>query len=462
MNRPFQLHERALRRRAIVATLAVSALALAACGDDDDGSDAASEATATESSTAAATEETAVTEETSAPTDVTSAPAEESSASSEASSASSEASSAPATGEPLKLMTIGPVDAPGFSLPSLPVGAQIAVDEFNAAGGVNGRPLELITCNDMNDPNIAAQCAQQAVDEGVVAIVGGLSLFDMNALPTLQAAGIPWVGLTTSAAFAEDGVFLIGGDGATAFSAIGASLAATGCENIAVILSANAAPTNGDQIAAGVESGGATVTDTLTAPATGADWAPTVEAARASGADCIASGAGPPETGPLIDAINAGEPIQMATADGGLPDVVLAQLGASADGVIATSGFLPSSSSDGIVQALGEKAKAAAPDAPFDQFSKTGYASVQIIAEAAKSLDEVTPADLTTAITQISGFDTGLGPVLDFTTPNSIPGYERVFNTKIYLYVAKDGAYELAQPDPIDVAAALEILSGQG
>ena len=222
--------------------------------------------------------------------------------------ATTEGGAAP-TGEPIKVMTIGPVDAPGFSLPSIPVGAQIAVDEINAEGGINGRPLELITCNDENNPNTATECARQAIDEGVVAVVAGLTLFEPNVVPPLEEAGIPWVGLTSSAGNLE-GVWLIGGDGASAFTGIGAALAQQpGCENIAIVLSASATDANAAEIEAGVLSEGATVVDTLTAPETGADWAPTVEAARAAGAQCIAAGTGPPETGPLIAAINAGEPM---------------------------------------------------------------------------------------------------------------------------------------------------------
>ena len=144
----------------------------------------------------------------------------------------------PRSGEPIKLMTIGPVEAPGFSIPSIPVGAQTAIDEINAAGGINGHQVELITCNDQNDPNVAAQCGKQAVDEGVVALVGGLSLFDLNILPALQQAGIPWVGLTSSDSFDQAGVYLFGGDGASAFTGIGGALAKEGCKNVAILLSA--------------------------------------------------------------------------------------------------------------------------------------------------------------------------------------------------------------------------------
>ena len=139
--------------------------------------------------------------------------------------------------------------------------------------------------------------------------------------------------------------------------------------------------------------------------------------------------------------------------------MVLAELGAAADGVLAVSGFLPASSDEGIVQELAAKIEAAAPGTPYDQFAKTGYASVQLVREAAAGLAEVTAASLTEGLSGITGFDTGLGPVVDFSEPLGIPGYERIFNPMIYIYVANNGVYELAQPDPIDMTAALELLS---
>jgi ABC-type branched-subunit amino acid transport system substrate-binding protein len=198
---------------------------------------------------------------------------------------------------------------------------------------------------------------------------------------------------------------------------------------------------------------------TQNAPATGADWAPTVEAARAAGAECIAAGTGPPETGPLIAAISAGAPLQLAVADGGFPDVVLAQVGAGADGVIAVSGYLPASSTEGIVQQLGSKLKEEYPDVSFDQFAKSGYASVQVVAEASKGLDEITAASVTEGLSGVVDFDTGLGPVVDLSTPSTIPGYERIFDPSIYVYVAKGGIYELLHPEPMDMTPALKLLS---
>jgi hypothetical protein len=61
----------------------------------------------------------------------------------------------------------------------------------------------------------------------------------------------------------------------------------------------------------------------------------------------------------------------------------------------------------------------------------------------------------------VTGFATGLGPVADFSTPNSIPGFPRLFNPKVFVWVAKNGDYYLAQPQPIDTTPALQLLSAK-
>jgi ABC-type branched-subunit amino acid transport system substrate-binding protein len=378
-------------------------------------------------------------------------------------SSSSNNASSSSTGAVIKLMTIGPVSAPQFSLPSIPVGAQIAVNEINGTGGIDGHKLQLITCNDQNNPDAAAQCARQAISDKVAAVVGGLEDFDLQVMPLLQQAGIPWVGLTTPDDYTSSNLFLLGGEGAPTFTGVGLALAQQGCKKIAIIVTAAAGTEkiNADQIAAGIRAGGAQVAGTFTVPATAVDLAPTVAAARSTGADCIGSGTSPAQSGPLITAVSAGPKLQLAFASGGLPDVVLKQLGKAGDGVLAPAGYLPFTSTEGVVPQLKREIVAQYPTVPLDQFAESGYASVQVVAHAAKGLRNVTASSLDSALTKVTGFDTGLGPVADFSTPNSIPGFPRLFNPKVFVWVAKNGDYYLAQPQPIDTTPALQLLSAK-
>jgi branched-chain amino acid transport system substrate-binding protein len=51
-------------------------------------------------------------------------------------------------------------------------GAELAVDEINAAGGVRGRRIELLARDDGQDPELARRAVRELIAAGVVAIVG--------------------------------------------------------------------------------------------------------------------------------------------------------------------------------------------------------------------------------------------------------------------------------------------------
>jgi branched-chain amino acid transport system substrate-binding protein len=54
-------------------------------------------------------------------------------------------------------------------------GAQVAIDEWNAKGGVLGKKIETISLDDEAKPDKAVNVAQSLVDDGVVAVIGHLN-----------------------------------------------------------------------------------------------------------------------------------------------------------------------------------------------------------------------------------------------------------------------------------------------
>ena len=65
----------------------------------------------------------------------------------------------------------------------------------NAQGGVNGYKFQLIDCDSKYDPSSAHQCAQKLISQGVLAIVGWLSLSgEQNEATFLTNQGIPVIG----------------------------------------------------------------------------------------------------------------------------------------------------------------------------------------------------------------------------------------------------------------------------
>ncbi len=95
---------------------------------------------------------------------------------------------------PVTVMTWAPENTKGTNAPGVPAMARAYARWVNANGGLNGRDLEVITCNERNDTAGAAACARQAVDAEVTAVVGSFSQYGRSFLSTLEAGGIPFIG----------------------------------------------------------------------------------------------------------------------------------------------------------------------------------------------------------------------------------------------------------------------------
>jgi hypothetical protein len=74
-----------------------------------------------------------------------------------------------------------------FSDPEALSGAEAAASTINAAGGINGHPIVIISCDDQLTPSLATQCAQKAVKDGVTAVTGVL-LFGQQTFSVLTPA----------------------------------------------------------------------------------------------------------------------------------------------------------------------------------------------------------------------------------------------------------------------------------
>lgn len=97
-------------------------------------------------------------------------------------------------GAPITVMTWAPMKTEATDMPGVPALAEAYARWVNSEGGVNGRELRVLTCNEGNDAVRAAKCAQRAKDEGVVAVVGSYSQHGLMFMPHLESVGIPYLG----------------------------------------------------------------------------------------------------------------------------------------------------------------------------------------------------------------------------------------------------------------------------
>jgi branched-chain amino acid transport system substrate-binding protein len=78
-------------------------------------------------------------------------------------------------------------------------GALLAVEQANKAGGIQGRPVELIIKDDKHDPETAVAADRELIDQGVVAIIGHMtSSMAIAALPLINREKMIMVGPTVS------------------------------------------------------------------------------------------------------------------------------------------------------------------------------------------------------------------------------------------------------------------------
>jgi branched-chain amino acid transport system substrate-binding protein len=86
------------------------------------------------------------------------------------------ASNGSAKGSPIKLGLITTLGTSSFDFSQYVAANKAAVRAINAAGGVNGHPLELNVCNDQGTPNTATTCARTQLQDHIAAEVNLNSL----------------------------------------------------------------------------------------------------------------------------------------------------------------------------------------------------------------------------------------------------------------------------------------------
>jgi branched-chain amino acid transport system substrate-binding protein len=99
----------------------------------------------------------------------------------------------PAAKEPIVFGMVAPMtgDAADYGV-QLETGVRLAIEEINAAGGIAGRPVDLVVCDDKCDPYEASMCAQKMVaDPRIFAIIGHVcSSCTLAGAPIYEKAGL--------------------------------------------------------------------------------------------------------------------------------------------------------------------------------------------------------------------------------------------------------------------------------
>jgi branched-chain amino acid transport system substrate-binding protein len=99
----------------------------------------------------------------------------------------------PATGTPVKVGFIGDGQSSAIDNRDEIAAAKAGVKYANTyLGGLGGHKIDLITCETRQDPAVAADCGNQMVEEGVVAVLAGVSGQSLSFYEPVHAADIPF------------------------------------------------------------------------------------------------------------------------------------------------------------------------------------------------------------------------------------------------------------------------------
>ena len=97
--------------------------------------------------------------------------------------------------EPVRVGMINQEGTPLGSFPEVRLGAEAAITFINEElGGIDGHPLELVPCTTTFSPEASQACAQQLVEDDVVAVLGGIDVTSTGSIPVLEQNGMPYVG----------------------------------------------------------------------------------------------------------------------------------------------------------------------------------------------------------------------------------------------------------------------------
>jgi ABC-type branched-subunit amino acid transport system substrate-binding protein len=351
------------------------------------------------------------------------------------------AASTPAAlkGTPVNLMVITTVGNSAGSFPEAYSAAKAAAAAVNAAGGVNGHPLNVQLCNDNYDPNQATQCGRTAVADHVAAVVGDISTYADNYMPILKAAGIPSIGnlnaTADEATFPNSFPLEVGT--AVLLQAQAAEMVKQGKKKIAIVyinIPVVAPLLSG--IVAKIPSlggGGGKVVAKIPVPATATDMSSYSAELKASGANGALFVLAQAQLQQLLQTNYQGGVTSSVTgAIQTLPPTALQQLGPAADGLVAIDSYLPATdtANAGITRFNKEMDTYGMKD-PRTDYAVAAWASVHITATLMAKAHTTTAKGLMAALKTAGPINfPGVAP-FDWSKPISTFLPLRVFSNQL-------------------------------
>lgn len=327
-------------------------------------------------------------------------------------------------------------------------GARLAAKQINAAGGIDGKQIDLILCDGRSDSAKVSECAQSLIRENVSAMVG-LSDTDMlqAAVPVSSSAGIPFLTSgATSPALAEeyDSLFLacFGDDVQAAAGALYAyknmglkdcALLVDGDMEYAILLSGYFKDKYRDL-------GGEIVMEAFI---NGSNMSRLSQAVEEAGPDMIYLAAGPDQAGDVIQALRSSG-IRVPVFGGDSFDSADLRRAGTGTIVFSTHALLDDNSSRTIE--FEEAYRAEYGNSPENAFAALGYDAVRLLGEALDAANSSHPQAIQAALGNISDFQ-GVTGGISYGSGRRVPEKDV---TMITLFDGEIAGWEAVRPEQDD------------
>lgn len=366
----------------------------------------------------------------------------------------SPAGSAAGAPNAIKVMFIGQITdtANATSLPEAAAGVRAAVAAINQAGGILGKPVELLICDDKADGNEAAKCARKAVREAVVATVGNTSNFGNVILPVLAQAGIASIGHNPISAedFNSPVAFPLQGGSPVAVAGAVHLLADQGARRIRMATVDSPAGALSEGFAqAGLEGTPAELVAATLIPIGAPDYA-SYATALVEDSDGIVISTNADQAARIIVALRqAGATQPIALPAVALPPATLQQLGEAADGLLLAANFRPASAGGEANAQFERDMDSFEPTAKRNGFSRQTWLAARTLAAAIegdaanRSEQAIDAATILAIMSQLEALPMGdMTPPLTTTTSPGEP-FSRLFINQVMYARVNGGTVEL-------------------
>jgi ABC-type branched-subunit amino acid transport system substrate-binding protein len=315
--------------------------------------------------------------------------------------------------------------------------------------------LQVIVCNSALDPNKATQCANDAVAQKVVAVVGINSSEAPAMMPILTAANIPVIApvVVDPSETTSKTSFPITAGVPGAFIAMPQILAKSGATKVSLIYpDIPGAATAKLFVADGIKKAGVQDGGSVPVAADATDLTPAIAAATKGDTNGIAAFLLGDAQGTLLQQIKQqGVTAKLSTASAFLTPELLSSLGSTTNGLLVVGSTVPITTKTTGGQMFKKDMNAFNKKLAQTDLAAQNWLGTWVFERVANKLPEINAATVLDAMGKIQNMDMGgLTPPLTTTTPfnsttnpayntlltrlyNPTVVYEQVKNGKVYL-----------------------------